>query len=284
MMMNNEIIGIIGTGTMGGGIAQMFAEQGFNTLVWDIDESYTDNGINNIRKRLLKSVEKGKLEKTRAEDILSRINKADDLSRFSDVDMVIEAVIEDFNAKSELYRKLEKIVGHETVMATNTSSLSVDELSKCLERPARFLGVHFFNPPTKLELVEVISTTETNDDVVCRVNDMLNRCGKIAVNVKDSPGFIVNRLLLPFINEAAKLLDSGVADAEGIDTAMRLGCLHPAGPLQVADLIGLDICKDILEKLAKSLDRNDFLPAESIISLVNAGKLGRKTGGGFYDY
>ena len=282
--MNNEIIGIIGTGTMGGGIAQMFAEQGFYTLVWDIEESYTDNGINNIRKRLLKSVEKGKLEETRAEDILSRINKTDDLSRFSDVDMVIEAVIEDFNAKSELYRKLEKIVGHETVIATNTSSLSVDELSKCLKRPDRFLGVHFFNPPTKLELVEVISTPETNDDVVCRVNDILNRCGKIAVNVKDSPGFIVNRLLLPFINEAAKLLDSGVADAEGIDTAMRLGCLHPAGPLQVADLIGLDICKDILEKLAKSLDRHDFLPAESLVSLVNAGKLGRKTGGGFYDY
>jgi len=282
--MNKEIIAVIGAGTMGGGIAQMFAENGFQTLLWDVNDTFTNKGIEKIQKRLNKSVEKGKLATKDAEDIFSRINKADDLSEFSKADLVIEAIIEDYDVKVDLYKKLEKIVGAETIIGSNTSSLSVTDLSSNLTSPERFLGIHFFNPPTKLELVEVIATPSLSMEVSNKVSDILTRCGKSAVNVNDSPGFIVNRLLLPFINEAAKLLDSGVAKAEDIDTAMRLGTLHPGGPLQVADLIGLDICKDILEKLAESLDQPNYKPAKSIVDLVKAGKLGRKTGEGFHAY
>ncbi len=282
--MNKEIVGIIGAGTMGGGIAQMFAENGFKTLLWDVNADFTNKGIEKIQKRLNKSVETGKLAKERAEDILSKINKATDLNEFNETDLVIEAIIEDYDVKVELYKKLEKIVGAETIIGSNTSSLSISDLSGNLNTPERFLGIHFFNPPTKLELVEVIATSSLSPQVSQKVNDILTRCGKSAVKVNDSPGFIVNRLLLPFINEAAKLLDSGVAKAEDIDTAMRLGTLHPAGPLQVADLIGLDICKDILEKLAESLQQENYKPAKSIVDLVKAGKLGRKTGEGFHVY
>ena len=282
--MNKEIVGIIGAGTMGGGIAQMFAENGFKTLLWDVNADFTNKGIEKIQKRLNKSVETGKLAKERAEEILSKINKATDLSEFNETDLVIEAIIEDYDVKVELYKKLEKIVGAETIIGSNTSSLSISDLSGNLNTPERFLGIHFFNPPTKLELVEVIATSSLSPQVSQKVNDILTRCGKSAVKVNDSPGFIVNRLLLPFINEAAKLLDSGVAKAEDIDTAMRLGTLHPAGPLQVADLIGLDICKDILEKLAESLHQENYKPAKSIVDLVKAGKLGRKTGEGFHVY
>ncbi len=282
--MNKEIIGVIGAGTMGGGIVQMFAENGFKTLLWDVSDTFVNKGIENIRKRLNKSVDKGKLTTEKAEDILSRINKADDLSEFAAADLVIEAIIENYDVKTELYKKLEKIVGAEAIIGTNTSSLSVTDLSSSLASPHRFLGIHFFNPPTRLELVEVIATPALSPEVTQKVGDILTRCGKSAVSVNDSPGFIVNRLLLPFINEAAKLVDSDVAKPEDIDTAMRLGTLHPAGPLQVADLIGLDICKDILEKLAESLNEPNYKPAKSIVALVKAGKLGRKTGEGFHVY
>jgi 3-hydroxybutyryl-CoA dehydrogenase len=282
--MNKEIIGVIGAGTMGGGIAQMFAKNGFKTLLWDVNDTFIDNGIEKIRKRVNKSVEKGKLTDEAAKNILNLINKVADLKEFAVADLVIEAVIEDFDVKTELYRKLEKIIAPQTIIGTNTSSLSVTDLSQNLAVSGRFLGTHFFNPPTKLELVEVITTPDLNPVVMQRVSDILTRCGKSAVTVKDSPGFIVNRLLLPFINEAAKLVDAGVAKPEDIDTAMHLGTLHPAGPLQVADLIGLDICIDILEKLAESLNEPNYNPAKSMTNLVKAGKLGRKTGQGFYTY
>jgi len=252
--------------------------------LWDINDDFIAQGIGKIRKRLNKSVEKGKLTQEESESILNRTNKASSLTDFETADLVIEAVIEDSGAKAEIYKELERIVRVEAVIGTNTSSLSLTELSKNLIHPERFLGVHFFNPPTKLELVELITTPKLSPEVNKKICNILAECGKTAVSVKDSPGFIVNRLLLPFINEAAKLLDSGAANAEDIDTAMRLGTLHPAGPLQVADLIGLDICKDILEKLAESLKRPDYKPAKSIIDLVEAGKLGRKTGEGFYGY
>jgi 3-hydroxybutyryl-CoA dehydrogenase len=282
--MNKETIGVIGAGTMGGGIAQMFAENGFQVLLWDAGPEFLDKGLANIRKRLNKSVEKGKLTAEKADDIVSNIEKADGLEAFSRVDLLIEAITENYEIKAELYKKLEKIINPNAILGSNTSSLSITDLSACLASPERFLGVHFFNPPTKLDLVEVVASPLLAPEVLQKVNEILARCGKKTVNVSDSPGFIVNRLLLPFINEAAKLLDSGIAGAEDIDTAMCLGTLHPAGPLQVADLIGLDICEDILEKLAEELKRPDFKPAEAISSRVKAGKLGRKTGEGFYVY
>jgi 3-hydroxybutyryl-CoA dehydrogenase len=282
--MNKEIIGIIGSGTMGGGIAQMFAENGFQVLLWDVKNSFIEKGIENIHKRLNKSVEKEKLPAKEAESIIKRITKTEDLNNFAKADLVIEAIIEDYDVKVELYKKLEKIVGSKSIIGSNTSSLSITDLSSNFVLPERFLGIHFFNPPTKLELVEVIATPTLSPKAMENVKAILLRCGKTPVSVNDSPGFIVNRLLLPFINEAAKLLDSGVAEVEDIDTAMCLGTLHPAGPLQVADLIGLDICKDILERLAKSLNQSNYKPAKSIIDLVKAGKLGRKTKQGFYIY
>jgi 3-hydroxybutyryl-CoA dehydrogenase len=282
--MNNEIIGVIGAGTMGAGIAQMFAENGFKTILWDVNESFVEKGIANIERRLSKSVEKGKLEPENKENIISLISKADKLESFAEADLVIEAIIENCEAKTGLYKKLEGIVSPQTIIGTNTSSLSVTDLSQSLKSPGRFLGVHFFNPPTKLQLVEVIATSSLDLKTMGKIEDILERCGKSAVKVNDSPGFIVNRLLLPYINEAAKLLDEGIAKPEDIDTAMCLGTLHPAGPLQVADLIGLDICKDILEKLADSLNNPGYKPAKSIVSLVEDGKLGRKTGEGFHTY
>lgn len=282
--MKNEIIGVIGAGVMGSGIAQMFAENGFQTLIWDINEEFTARGHENIRKRLAKSVEKGKLSAQDAEAITGRIKPVKELEELTPSSLVIEAVIEDFDSKKKIFSHLEKCLHPHTAIGTNASSLSITELAQTLSHPERFMGIHFFNPPTKLELVELISIPGLNPDILQKVKKILSSCKKTAVTVKDSPGFIVNRLLLPFINEAAKLVNGGVAGVEDIDTAMRLGALHSAGPLQVADLIGLDVCSNILETLSKSLNDPFYKPAKSMADLVEAGKLGRKTGQGFYKY
>jgi 3-hydroxybutyryl-CoA dehydrogenase len=282
--MKNEIIGVIGTGVMGGGIAQLFAENGFHTLIWDASEEFTVKGYENIRKRLNKSVEKGKLSLQDSEAIISRIKPVKKIEELAPSGLVIEAIIEDFDSKKKIFSQLENILAPNTVIGTNTSSLSITKLAQTLARPERFMGIHFFNPPTKLELVELIAISGVNPDILQKVKGILSSCGKTAVMAKDSPGFIVNRLLLPFINESAKLVNEGVASVEDIDTAMCLGTLHPAGPLQVADLIGLDVCRNILETLSKSLDDPFYKPAKSMVDLVEAGKLGRKTGQGFYKY
>lgn len=282
--MKNAIIGVVGSGVMGGGIAQMFAENGFQTMVWDTKEEFAVKGVANIRKRLDKSVEKGKLSTSDAEEIKGRIKIVKDLNDLASADLVVEAVIEDIETKRAIFNRLEKVLRPLAVLGTNTSSLSVTELAQNLSNPGRFLGIHFFNPPTKLELVELITPPALNPEALERAKDILSACGKTTVTVKDSPGFIVNRLLLPFINEAAKLVDEGVASPEEIDKAMCLGALHPAGPLQVADLIGLDVCRHILETLSRSLGSQMYKPAKSIVDLVDAGKLGRKSGQGFHSY
>lgn len=280
----SAVIGVVGTGVMGGGIAQMFAENGFNVLIWDSSAEITARGYGNIRKRLDKSVEKGKMSAGDASAILGRIKPVGELEELSPASLIVEAIIEDFEAKKRIFSRLDKCIAPNTAIGTNTSSLSVTELALTVSHPERFMGIHFFNPPTKLELVELISIPGSAPDILNKVREILSSCGKTAVPVKDSPGFIVNRLLLPLINEAAKLAGEGVANPEDIDAAMRLGALHPAGPLQVADLIGLDTCKNILETLCKSLDNPFYKPAKSIVELVEAGKLGRKTGQGFYKY
>lgn len=280
----SAVIGVIGTGVMGGGIAQMFAENGFQALIWDSSAEITARGYGNIRKRLEKSVEKGKISAQDASVILDRIKPVRELEELSQSSLIIEAIIEDFEAKKKIFSRLDKCIAPNTAIGTNTSSLSVTELAQTVSHPERFIGIHFFNPPTKLELVELITISGSDPDILQKVREILSSCGKTAVTVKDSPGFIVNRLLLPLINEAAKLAGEGGANPEDIDAAMRLGALHPAGPLQVADLIGLDTCRNILETLCKSLDNQFYKPAKSIVDLVEAGKLGRKTGQGFYRY
>lgn len=280
----SAVIGVVGTGVMGGGIAQMFAENGFQALIWDSSVEITARGYGNIRKRLDKSVEKGKISAQDAGVILGRIKPVRELEELAPSSLIIEAIIEDFEAKKKIFSRLDKCISPNTAIGTNTSSLSVTELAQTVSHPERFMGIHFFNPPTKLELVELITISGSNPDILQKVREILSSCGKTAVTVKDSPGFIVNRLLLPLINEAAKLAGEGVANPEDIDVAMRLGALHPAGPLQVADLIGLDTCRNILETLSESLGNQFYKPAKSIVDLVEAGKLGRKTGQGFYKY
>ena len=280
----SAVIGVVGSGVMGGGIAQMFAENGFQTLVWDTKEEFSAKGVANIKKRLDKSAEKGKLSSADVEAITGRIKTVKTLDELAPADLVVEAVIEDAETKRSIFNRLEKILRPQAILGTNTSSLSVTELARDLSRPERFMGIHFFNPPTKLELVELVVLSSLNPEVLDKAKGILSACGKTSVTVKDSPGFIVNRLLLPFINEAAKLVDEGVSSPEEIDKAMCLGALHPAGPLQVADLIGLDVCRNILETLSKSLGNPFYKPARSIVDLVEAGKLGRKSGQGFHCY
>lgn len=282
--MEFKVIAVAGSGAMGGGIAQMFAENGFETRLWDFDPGFLAKGVDNIRRRLDRKVENSGLSQTDADAVIDRIGPTTAIEELADADLIVEAIKEDENIKTGFYRKVEAVVGRNAIIGTNTSSLSVAGLSCSLKVPERFLGLHFFNPPTKLELVEIIVTTDLKPDIVPAINALLTGCGKHPVTVKDAPGFIVNRLLLPFINEAAKLVDAGIAEPADIDAAMRLGTLHPAGPLQVADLIGLDICLDILEKLSGSLAEPRFRPAKSIVDLVEKGKLGRKSGQGFYSY
>ncbi|NLF22310.1 MAG: 3-hydroxyacyl-CoA dehydrogenase family protein [Lentisphaerae bacterium] len=282
--MEHTIIGVAGSGVMGGGIAQMFAEHGFQTLVWDTSAEQAATGVAAIRKRLDSGVAKGKLTAGEAAAILGRIRPVAALEELAPAAVVVEAVVEQDAVKRDLYRRIEAVVPPRTVIGTNTSSLGVTGLARALARPERFMGIHFFNPPTKLELVELVATEVLAPEVLAFVRDLLVRCGKSPVTVRDSPGFIVNRLLLPLINEAARLVDEGVAAPAEIDQAMRLGALHPAGPLQVADLIGLDVCLRILETLSRSLDNPFYRPARALVERVEAGRLGRKTGQGFYTY
>ncbi len=282
--MCDKTVGVVGAGVMGAGIAQMLAETGCSSLLWDADPAALNRGLSNIRARLERSVAKGKIPVSRVAEILERIRPAGGLADFATPWLVIEAVVEDPCAKKILYAELEPRLGEHAVLATNTSSLSVSELADELARPERFLGVHFFNPPTKLELVELVSGTHTLPAVFGRVREFLVACGKTPVAVKDSPGFIVNRLLLLLVNEAVRMVDEGVATAEDVDTAMRLGALHPAGPLAVADLIGLDTCRTILGSLRETLGAEAYEAAPSIVRLVEEGRLGRKSGSGFFDY
>ncbi|MCK5844707.1 MAG: 3-hydroxyacyl-CoA dehydrogenase family protein [Victivallales bacterium] len=282
--MNITTVGVLGSGVMGGGIAQMFAENGVRVLLWDVDRKITEKGMENIKKRLTKSVEKGKIGQNRLEKIMKGIQSAPSLDAMRDAQLVIEAVIEDFNVKTDIYRRLENIIPSTTIVGTNTSSLSVASLSSSFQTPGRFLGIHFFNPPTKLELVELVSTDATSAEAESTIREFLTVCGKTPVKVNESPGFIVNRLLLPMINDAAKLLDAGVAETTAIDTAMRLGALHPVGPLELADIIGLDVCVKILNEMASALDNPACEPAAALLERVETGRLGRKTKHGFYDY
>ncbi|MBT3378859.1 MAG: 3-hydroxyacyl-CoA dehydrogenase family protein [Lentisphaerae bacterium] len=275
---------VIGAGLMGGGIAQFFAEAGVPVLLNDMNEALVETGIDAIRERLTKSVARGKIPSRRAAEVMALITPVDNLSGLSEADFVIEAIVEDQAKKADLFGKLSHHIRPDAVLATNTSSLSVTALSEATTQPERFLGIHFFNPPTKLELVEVVPTPHTAKHVVDSACTALAACGKTPVQVKDSPGFIVNRLLLLLINEAARMVDEGVASAEDIDTAMRLAALHPAGPLTIADLIGLDTVTKILDTLGERMDATKYAPASSLTTAVNHGDLGRKSGKGFYDY
>jgi len=282
--LKTDKIGVIGAGIMGAGIAQMFAEHGRSVLLWDAAPEALKRGLDNIGKRLEKSAEKGTLPAGEAPRILARITPARALSDFAAADLVIEAVVEDLAVKRKLFSELEGVAAGTAILATNTSSLGISEIARGLGHPERFLGMHFFNPPTRLELVEVVPHGGTAQAAVAAVRELAAACGKTPVTVRDAPGFIVNRLLLLMINEAARMAGEGVASPADIDTAMRLGALHPAGPLAVADLVGLDTCRSILDVLRARLGNNAYAPAGAIVELLEAGRLGRKTKSGFFKY
>ena len=277
-----ERIGVVGAGVMGSGIAQMFAEQGRTVLLWDVDSARLEHGLEQIRVRLKRSVEKGKKTAVEVDRIFGCITPATALHSFGQVQLAVEAVTENLKIKQQVLAELSAAIPGSATAASNTSSLSIEELSGSVTGPERFLGLHFFNPPTRLELVEVVPAAQTSPEVLRKAREILCACGKTPVTVKDTPGFIVNRLLLLMINEAARMLDEGVAAAEDIDAAMRLGALHPVGPLALADLIGLDTCTSILNVLHNKLQESSYEPARSLQSRVAEGRLGRKSGRGFF--
>jgi 3-hydroxybutyryl-CoA dehydrogenase len=274
---------VVGAGTMGGGIAQVVAEAGIPTILCDADAASLEWGAAGIASRWERAVEKGRRS---ASDVASfrEILRPGTLADAGTVDLVIEAIVERQDAKSALFRELANLATPATIFATNTSSLSITELGRVSGRPDRLVGLHFFNPVPVLPLVEVVKGLETSEATVATAVAFAARIGKTPVVVNDSPGFVANRILLPMINEAVFTLEGGVAPASAIDEIMKLGMAHPMGPLALADLIGLDVCLDILETLHRDFGDDKYRPAPLLRRMAAAGRLGRKTGRGFYDY
>ncbi|GAA0117258.1 3-hydroxybutyryl-CoA dehydrogenase [Clostridium senegalense] len=276
---------IIGAGTMGAGIAQVLATKGYEVtmLVRNMDKFQNVN-LAGINKTLTKLVTKGKITEDVKGEILGRINGTLDMNDVKDVDLIIEAIAENMETKRHYFSKLDEICKPETIFATNTSSLSITEVASCTNRPDRVIGMHFFNPAAIMKLVEIIRGMATSDETFSAVKELTQSIGKDPVEVKEGPGFVVNRILIPMINEAVGILDQGIATVEDIDKAMMLGANHPMGPLALGDLIGLDICLAIMEVMYKETGDSKYRANSLLRKYVRAGYLGRKTKKGFYDY
>ena len=276
-------VGVIGAGTMGSGIAQAFAQtEGYEVYLCDINEEFAANGKNKIAKGFEKRVAKGKMEQSAADAILAKITTGTK-EICTDCDLIVEAALEVMDIKKQTFKELEEICKNDNcIFATNTSSLSVTEIGAGIKRPV--IGMHFFNPAPVMKLIEVIRGENTTDEVNDKIIAISKEIGKTPVEVKEAPGFVVNRILIPMINEAVGIYADGVASVEGIDTAMQLGANHPMGPLALGDLIGLDICLAIMDVLYTETGDSKYRAHTLLRKMVRAGKLGRKTGIGFYDY
>ncbi|MFH1136051.1 MAG: 3-hydroxyacyl-CoA dehydrogenase NAD-binding domain-containing protein [Pseudomonadota bacterium] len=279
-------VGVIGAGTMGNGIAQVLASIGCDVIMRDIDMQFVNRGLDNIDKFLAKGVEKGKMAPEKKAEILGRVKGTTSMDDLADVDFVIEAVIEDMDLKQKVFGDLDRICRPEVVLATNTSSMSVTEIAKATKRPEKVVGMHFFNPVPLMRLVEVIRGYFTSDEAVAATADLARKMGKETVEVKvDSPGFIVNRLMIPHMIEAVEMYQEGVASKEDIDKAVKLGLNYPLGPFELMDFTGIDICKFVADYFAKELNKELKWVAPTLLkNQVRSGRLGRKTKGGWYNY
>jgi 3-hydroxybutyryl-CoA dehydrogenase len=279
-------IGVVGAGTMGNGIAQVAALIGCEVIMRDVEERFVQNGLKNIDRFLSKSVEKGKMTEDQKQGVLGRIKGTTSMADLAEVDFVIEAVIEDMNLKRSVFKDLDGICRADVILATNTSSMSITEIAVATQRPEKVVGMHFFNPVPLMRLVEVIRGFHTNDEAVAVTTELAQKMGKETVEVKiDSPGFIVNRIMIPHMLEAINIVQEGVATKEDVDKAVKLGLNYPMGPFELMDLTGVDICKFVADYFYKELNKEGKWVAPTLLkNMIRANRLGRKTGAGWYDY
>jgi 3-hydroxybutyryl-CoA dehydrogenase len=282
--MDIKKVGVVGCGLMGHGIAQVAAQAGYDVVVREVSQEKLDAGLGKVQKQLARAVEKGKLEQSKAEEVMGRIKGTVAYEDFGDCDLVIEAITEDLDMKLEMWKALDPIVKPEALLATNTSSLGVIHQAAVTGRPEKFLGLHFFNPAQLMPLLEVVQTVTTQNGVLEVGFEFGRKLGKTTVHAKDKTGFIVNRLLIPYVLDAIRAYEEGVGTIEQIDTAMKAGANHPMGPFTLLDFVGLDTTHSVAEIMFDEYREKRFAPPPTLRKMVTAGYLGRKSGRGFYDY